>query len=249
VYSFDSLIFILLSIWLISLFFPRLYRWAAAKWTVVNVNRSLIGLTLVVILLSTIFMRGGVLFFPLIFLTMAAPFWSFLLALQTSIWLMKNHDTPFNFQNVLGVVGWGSMYVFAWRYDILKMFELYAALPKQPPNCYIATAAAQGHPRVVRSHTVQHADGKSIQVNGQLQRLKCAELALIAVSPPLHKLLRKIYDVVGKALARCMTNPFVADVAYLLLKPAEWFAIFILKKIVPEIESVSKEIYLESNVS
>lgn len=244
VYSFDSLIFFLLAIWLISLFFPRLYRWAVANWTVLNVNRALIGLVLVLILLGTIFLRGGVLFFPLIFLTMAAPFWSFLIALRTSIWLLKKYNIPLNFQSVLIVLGWGSVYVVAWRYNILKMFELYSALPKQPPDCYIATAAAQGHSRVVGSCTVNRPDGKSMRVNGQLQRLKCAELALMAVSPQVHKVLRKIYDVVGKALARRMTNPFVADVAYLLLKPFEWGAVFVLKWIVPEIESVSRRMYI-----
>jgi hypothetical protein len=88
-----------------------------------------------------------------------------------------------------------------------------------------------------------------MQVNGQLQRLKCAELALMAVSPRVHEVLRRMYDVVGKALARRIKNPFLADVAFLLLKPAEWFAIFILKNIVPEIEAVSRRIYVESNVS
>ncbi|MFT3891411.1 MAG: hypothetical protein QM730_07230 [Anaerolineales bacterium] len=148
----------------------------------------------------------------------------------------------------MGLTVWFATYAIGWRYDILKMFELYAALPKQPPDCYIATAAAQGHPRIVGSHSVQRVDGLSMPVNGQLQRLKCAELALMAISPWLHKVLRRIYDVVGKSLARRMTNPFIADVAYLLLKPVEWFAMFILKKIVPEIETVSKRVYVDSNI-
>jgi hypothetical protein len=126
------------------------------------------------------------------------------------------------------------------------MFELYAALPPQPPpDCYIATAAAQGHPRVVGSRLVRWADGKSMQVNGQLQVLKFAELALLAVKPHWHTALRKMYDVVGKSLARRIRNPFLADIAYLLLKPSEWLARWLLKMIVPEVDALTEKIYTE----
>jgi hypothetical protein len=91
---------------------------------------------------------------------------------------------------------------------------------------------------------VQCADGKFLQVNVQLQVLKCAELALMVVSPRLHGVLRRIYDVVGRSLACRIHNPFMADIAYLLLKPCEWLAELILKMIIPNIDSISKEIYI-----
>jgi hypothetical protein len=143
-------------------------------------------------------------------------------------------------------VAWLAAYAVAWRYDILKMYELYAALPPQPPpDCYIATAATQGHPRVVGSRLVQRADGKSMQVNGQLQVLKFAEQALLAVNPRWHTALRRIYDVVGKSLARRIRSPFLADIAYLLLKPFEWLARWLLKMIIPEIDALTEKIYTE----
>ena len=82
-----------------------------------------------------------------------------------------------------------------------------------------------------------------MQVNKQLQLLKCAELTLSASNPCLHKVLRKIYDVIGKYLARKIQNPFVADIAYLLLKPCEWLAGFVLRLILPEIDLISSEMY------
>ncbi|OQX17935.1 MAG: hypothetical protein BWK76_09030 [Desulfobulbaceae bacterium A2] len=41
--------------------------------------------------------------------------------------------------------------------------------------------------------------------------------------------LRMVYDRVGRPLARRMTNPYVADVAYLLLQPFEWGTMGALK--------------------
>jgi hypothetical protein len=66
----------------------------------------------------------------------------------------------------------------------------------------------------------------------------------MAVYPRLHKVLRRVYDVVGRALARRLRNPFVADLAYLCLKPVEWIACSALRVVVPEIDIVSKKMYL-----
>jgi len=177
---------------------------------------------------------------------MAAPFWSFLIGLRAAVWLLKNSEMKLRLPQGLGMAAWLAAYAAAWRFDILKMYESYAALPSTPPpDCYIATAAARGHPRFVRAWTVQRVDGTSMQVNTQLQRLKCAELALLAIHPRLHKLLRKIYDTLGKPLARRIQNPFLADIAYLLLNPWEGLAGLILKRIIPELDSISKEIYIK----
>jgi hypothetical protein len=68
-------------------------------------------------------------------------------------------------------------------------------------------------------------------------------LALLAVNPLLHKAFRKIYDVVGKSLSLKIQNPFLADLAYLCLKPFEWTARIVLKVIIPEIDSFASQIY------
>jgi len=246
IYSLDSFVYVIFLIWIFPFVFSVIYRWAVSKWTLSKVNKILFILIPVALLIGTWISRGSVPFLVLVALTMAAPFWSFLLSLRAAIWLFKNYETKLTLPGGLGLTAWIAAYITALRFDILKMYELYAALPPTPPpDCYIATAAACGHPQFVGSKIVQRADGKSMQVNGQLQLLKCAELALLAVNPHLHKLLRRIYDVVGKLLARGIQNPFMADMAYLLLKPWERCAVFVLKLIIPEIESISRRMYIQ----
>jgi len=248
IYALNSYIYALAPIWIFPFVYSLIYRWAVSKWTAVKVNKVLFLLISGALLIATLMTRSGVLVLVLIALTMAAPFWSFLLALRATIWLYKNYETKLTLSRGLGLAVWVSAYIAAWRFDILKMYELYAALPPQPPpDCYIATAAARGHPQFVRTRTVQCADGKSMQVNAQLQVLKCAELVLLAIYPHWHRSLRKVYDKLGKPLAYRIQNPFMADVAYLFLKPCEWLARAVLKNIVPEIDSIAREIYRKAD--
>lgn len=245
VYSFDSPAIVLVFVWIFPLVISGIYRLASRKWDERDVKLVLISLAVAIFLIGTIAFIQAFPFWILVGLVMAGPFWSLLLALQAAVWLFKNYETKFTLYRGLGLAAWLGTYIAAWRFDILKMFELYAALPPQPPpDCYIATAAAQGHPQFVRSQTVRHSDGRSMQVNRQLQVLKCAELALLAISPRLHTVLRRIYDVVGKTLARKIQNPFMADIAYLALKPSEWLARSILKMLIPNIDLIAKEIYV-----
>lgn len=245
IYALDEKAYVIALVWILPILFSLAYRWATSKWTVAKVNKVLFLFLAGALLVASLISRGSLLVLVLIGLTMAAPFWSFLIALQAAAWLYKTHETGLTLQRGLGVTAWLAVYAAAWRYDILKMYELYAQLPQQPPECYIATAAARGHPQFVRARAAQLAAGRYMQVNRQLQILKCAELALLAIHPSLHKLLRRMYNVVGKWLARRIQNPFLADVAYLLLKPCEWSAGFALQLIIPEIELISKRMYIE----
>lgn len=245
IYSIGSFAYVIVLIWIFPFVFLLIFRWANTKWDASLLHKTMIALATGAYLISAVVMRDlrAPLFFVLIVLVMAAPFWSFLLAVQASVWLIKNCETKIILPRGLGLTAWLGTYIVAWRFDILKMYELYAALPPTPPDCYIATAAARGHPWFVRSWTVQYADGRFMQVNRQLQWLKCAELTLLTIHPRLHNLLRKIYDTLGTPLARRIRNLFIADMAYLLLKPWEWLAELILKTIVPEIDSISKKLY------
>ena len=244
VYAFDSYAYIVALIWIFPLVFSPLYRWAASKWTAASVNTVLFILVSGALLTMTLLTRGNTLVLVFVALIMAAPFWSFLIALRAAVWLYKNYEVTLTLSHGLGLTAWFGVYAAAWRYDILKTYELYAALPPQPPpDCYIATAAAHGHPWFVRAWTVEREDGKRILVNGQLQLLKCAEFALLAICPRWHKRLRRVYDVIGRFLARKIQNRFLADLAYLCLKPFEWLVGIFLKLIVPEIDLISSRIY------
>jgi hypothetical protein len=244
IYSLASDIYAIVLIWIFPVVFSLAYRWAISKWTAVRVNKILLILISSGLLVGAVITRGSILALVFIAMIMAAPFWSFLLAWRAGIWLYKDYESRFTLPHGLGLGAWLATYVGAWRFDILKMYELYAALPPTPPpDCYIATAAAHGHPYFVRAWTVQRTDGKIVQVNKQLQLLKYAELALMAIHPRFHTPLRKFYDIVGKWLAPKIQNRFLADIAYLLLKPGEWLTGLLLKVIVPEIDSFVDKMY------
>lgn len=233
----------ILLVWFLPLYLPKLYRLSIVKKVLNFVRPWMIAVVLIAYAVIVAAIRDQAfipLFLVFLGLIAAGPFWSFLIAMQASIWLLNYHETNFTLPRGLGIAAWLASFIVAWRYDILKMYELYAQLPPvPPPDCYIATAAAQGHPRFVGSRMVQLANGHSMQVNRQLQVFKCVELALMAVAPRTHKVLRRMYDFLGKPLARMIRYPLLADAAYLLLKPFEWAAGSILRRIVPEVMSIS----------
>jgi len=232
----------ILLVWFFPLYFPRLYRLGIAQWIKRFIRPWMIAVMLIAYIVIAYFIQEQAIlpvFLALLGIIASAPFWSLLIAIQASVWLFKYHEANFNLPRGLGVTAWVAAYIAAWRYDILKMYEMYAELPLVPPNCYIATAAARGHRRLVGSRTVHLASGQSMRVNRQLQIFKFTELALLAVSPGFHKVMRRMYDSMGRPLARTIRHPLVADAAYLLLKPFEWVAGYILKRLIPEIDSIS----------
>ncbi|HEU0297170.1 MAG TPA: DUF6688 family protein [Anaerolineales bacterium] len=245
IYALDSDAYVIALVWVFPILFSLAYRWATSRWAAAKVNPVLFLIMIGTVVIAAVSSKGTILVLFWIGLTMAGPFWSFLIALRAAGWLYQNYESSLTLQRGLGLIGWLAVYAAAWRYDILKMYELYAQLPPQPPSCYIATAAARGHARFVGARTMQLANGKSMQVNEQLKLLKCAELALLAIYPSLHSSLRKIYDIVGQWLARRIQNPFLADVAYLLLKPGEWAVKLPLKVILPEIDSLAEKMYVQ----
>jgi hypothetical protein len=235
----------ILLVWFLPLYFPRFYRFALEKWVRRYVSKWALLIIFIAYGIFTFFYNDALLPIFLAFLAIvaSAPFWCFLIAAQAAIWLLQNRETGISLLSGFGVTAWVVGYIAAWRYDILKTYEMYSALPLVPPDCYIATVAAQGHSGFVGSYTVQLASGKSMQVNRQLQIFKCAELALLVVAPRGHKIFRSKYDLVGKPLARRIQHPLLADLAYLLLKPFEWVAKFVLRLIIGNARFDSVSIY------
>ena len=127
---------------------------------------------------------------------------------------------------MMGGLTWSAGYLAAWRSSVLMAIEQYEKLPVTQPQCYVCTAAAQGHRHVVKSFAVTPSDGQSMTINRQLQVLKAAELMLIVTAPKTHRKMRWVYDLVGPRLALCLRSAWLADVAYLVLKmvelPAAW---------------------------
>ena len=92
-----------------------------------------------------------------------------------------------SFTKTAALIAWAGSYFMVWQVTVSRTLEIYANLPDNPPDCYIATAAANGHPKFVKSHTHQTRFGQPVAVNQQLQTLKAAEIMLKAAVPRLHR--------------------------------------------------------------
>lgn len=177
------------------------------------------------------------------------PIASFIVSLWVAVKLIKRYGfVPRPVRRWwIGVFGWALAYAAAWRAAVVKVLELYAELPPNPPqpDCYIATAAARGHPALVKSRPVRLPGEGSMRVNPQLRYLKCGELALMALAPRVHRALRAVYDRFGPSLAGKMTHPLLADLAYLSLKPFEWGVRAWLGMLVPNIQEMAERVYVD----
>jgi hypothetical protein len=172
-------------------------------------------------LLWPLFVVLGFFFFSLLF----APSWALGVYLAMSLRLLWRYPQPPRFRliQLLAAFTWLAAFLAACRWAIVRSLQEYARLPvEQPGGCYVASAAAYGHATVVQSAEVVAADGMPVRVNRQLRILKAGELALRALAPGVHRRIRRGYDAIGPLAARCLANPYLADSAYLTLKPAEW---------------------------
>ena len=118
-----------------------------------------------------------------------------------------------------------------WVKMILARY-IYESLPREPPpgygDCFIVTAAARGHAGIVKSN-VDAAGGKVS--NLQLHRFRAFENALAGRWPACHRFLRRVYNRVGPPIARRIGNPYIADVVYCCLKPAEYAVVFLMLRV------------------
>jgi len=182
--------------------------------------------------------------FIAIFLVLLAPAWTLLAYVMMTLRLRATACEPSPPLRVASLLlGWLTAYTASWALAITLAIEAYAKLPTQPPGCYVATAAANGHARFVGSRPVRCADGRVMRVNRQLRVCKVAELALRAVTPRAHRALRAIYDTLGPPLARLIRHPLAADAAYLALAPPAWLAELLLRRLGCDVERLSRRIY------
>ncbi len=142
----------------------------------------------------------------------------FLLCMQQGARLEWRKPWP-----IAWLVGWVLAYSAAWMEGYILAAKAYGELPLKLNDCYIATAASRGHAKLVGSHV---AGG--VRVTPQLAMFKAGERAIAAAWPKVHRAMRLIYNAIGPVLARRMGNPFIADLAYLSLKPLEWLTAGVL---------------------
>jgi hypothetical protein len=215
----------------------RLALWGRRKlhipwWAVIAVGFVLYGIWILHAVLTQDEELAKVLVWPFgvvaalyIISLFCAPSWALGVYLGMSVRLAWRYPLAPRFRliQLMAVVTWLGAFLAACRWAVERSLAEYAKLPlTDPGGCYVASAAAYGHPWLVGSRPVLTVNGAVVRINRQLQMLKVGELALRERLPHVHRVLRRIYDVLGPRAARRLTNPWLADVAYLSLKPAEW---------------------------
>lgn len=115
-----------------------------------------------------------------------------------------------------------------WIGSVVWSSKIYESLPDQPPSCFVVTAASRGHRSLVGPFVEVSRKGRVLRANRQLLTLWEFEALWRAHSPQSHVLFRKVYDVIGPAVARKIALPWLADMAYVCLKPVEFFAAAVL---------------------
>ena len=127
--------------------------------------------------------------------------------------------------NKLAVIAWFSALGMTIVVKIPLAMRFFEALPVERPSgygdCFVVSAAVRGHPCFVGSYYDQTV-GRN--VNSQLLTLRAFEDRLAQYHPAFHCHLRLLYNRVGPPIAASIRSPLIADVMYLVLKPAEWLA-------------------------
>jgi hypothetical protein len=155
-----------------------------------------------------------------LFVLAAGPAWS--LIAYASLWRRLRRESRVHARGPF--LAWLAAYGAAFAYAFFQASRLYRELPEHRSDCYVATAAARGHRRLVGPWP-----------SPQLLWLKRGELVLAQLAPRVHRRLRRVYDRAGPPFAQKLRHPLAADLAYLSLKPAEWavraaFAVLSLRR-------------------
>jgi hypothetical protein len=116
-----------------------------------------------------------------------------------------------------------------WIGSVLWSRRIYETLPNNPPECFVVTAASRGHAGIVGPFIEISRRGRTRTVNAQSATLWQFEHRWHARAPRGHAVFRRIYNRLGPAIACRITRPWMADVAYLAIKPAELAAAFLLR--------------------
>jgi hypothetical protein len=108
---------------------------------------------------------------------------------------------------------------------------------------YLCTVAARGSVRLVGPLRPGRRRGRPIMVNRQLAIANAFEDLLHERWPRAARRIRIAYDRLGLPLSRCIRRRWAADVTYLLMKPAEWSFLAVLRSFDPDPEARIERMY------
>ncbi len=100
--------------------------------------------------------------------------------------------------------------------------------PVEQDAHYLCTVSLQGHKELVKPIRYGIRRGERIVVNRQLCVANAFEQLLEERTPGFHRAVRNFYDKYGYPISKWITNPWSADVVYILMKPLEWVFVAIL---------------------
>jgi hypothetical protein len=110
-------------------------------------------------------------------------------------------------------------------------FSQFSCKGVQCGGHYLCTIASKGHHGIVKPVRAGIRGGKTIQVNRQLLVANAFEELIQELHPRAHKMIRNTYDKVGDYIIfwqKSLSNPFICDLIYWLMKPLEWLFIIVL---------------------
>jgi len=112
-----------------------------------------------------------------------------------------------------------------WIGAVVWSRKTFEGLTERPPNaCFVVTAASRGHETLVGPFVDILHHGRQHRVNRQLLTFWQFEELWRSRAPGGHAAFRRIYNICGPTLAQHITSPWIADLAYLVLKPLEILA-------------------------
>jgi hypothetical protein len=111
-----------------------------------------------------------------------------------------------------------------WIGSVIWSRKAYSSLPDHPPTCFVVTAAARGHSALVGPFVEVLHHGCRRKANHQLLTLWQFEIIWRTAAPRSHSIFRRFYNRLGPVIARRITQPWLADLAYLAIRPAEILA-------------------------
>jgi len=87
---------------------------------------------------------------------------------------------------------------------------------------YLCTIAACGHSHIVKPLRLGTRKGRIIIVNRQLMIANAYEDLLKRKFSKIHKVIRFVYDKYGYPISKYITNKYISDIIYFLMKPLEY---------------------------
>ena len=150
--------------------------------------------------------------------------------LYTSIWYIARAVHTIRTQPIDSTkltIALGSSLPF-WALSVWWSYKTYLSLPDHVESCFVVTAASRGHRGIVGPHFNVVRRRCHRVANYQLATFWTFEALWRKTAPRSHAAFRRIYNIIGPIIARRITSPWIADVVYVLLKPAEFFARFVV---------------------